>query len=149
MSSVCDLLKFKAINHPVPWLTSSSTFAWVMHSRKDSTRELTWHLWILAALQPHLIVLFVTMPGFGLAYVNFPQHNQNQSTETILCIAILSEAPWENSWSESGSTVWHVYAKQHYPTFTFKLSAHIQLLWDILKLLNPFCNHYWGISPAS
>lgn len=146
MSSVCDLLKCKAINHLVPWLTSSSTVAWMMHSRNDSMRKLASHLWIWATFQPHLIALFVTMPDFGLAYVNFPQHNQNQSTETSLCNAILSEEPWENFWSELGCTVWHVCAQTtYYPTFTFKLSTHIQLLWDVLKLLNPFCNHYGGI----
>lgn len=94
---MCDLLKCNAINHPVPWLTSTCTLPWMMLSRHDwlarvRTSPPTYRSQLLLRLLSVLYELIYHDAQFCPACVNLHLHNGNQWTETLLGIAILSAA---------------------------------------------------------
>ena len=111
-------------NYPLYPLADQLQYSWVTLSRYD---------WLLQGSSTYIFgiklliseLCFPTMLGFSLACVNFPLHNCNQSIEASFGIAILSEAPWDNSWWESGCIVPHVLAQSsYYLTTEFRRRAN-------------------------
>lgn len=70
-TSVCDLLKCNAINHPVPWLTGTCTLPWMMLSRHDWMAQVTssppiYRSQLLLGSSLCSMFSFITMLGFFL-----------------------------------------------------------------------------------
>lgn len=152
---MCDLLKCNAIIHPVPWLTSTCTLPWMMLSRHDWLAQVRssppiYGSQLLLRLILVLYVLIYHNAHFRLACVNLHLHNESQSTETLLGIAILSGAA-ERMPDQLWASVYNMSFAQsaYYPSSKFKRRAHIQFLWEFFWPLNLFCNRYWRIPGAN